>query len=242
MSSALPAALGSDRVTRQARAVFLVSVAVTLGLWISPWAASVGYPLMLLSTIAHEMGHGIAAIVVGGDFESFRVYPDGSGVAMTSVSDTRLARAAVSAGGLVGPALIAMLFFALGRRPRAARGALLVVGLALLAVDALLVRNVFGGVFIGVVGLAFVAIAWKVPALSQVGLVFIGVQLALSVFSRGDYLFTDVAETANGNMPSDVSHMADALFLPYWFWGLACGLVSVLALLAGAMTLLRSKK
>jgi hypothetical protein len=56
---------------------------------------------------------------------------------------------------------------------------------------------------------------------------FVGVQLALSVFSRSDYLFTSVARTAQGANPSDVEMMSQALFLPYWFWGLACGGVSV---------------
>jgi hypothetical protein len=61
----------------------------------------------------------------------------------------------------------------------------------------------------------------------------------LSVFSRGDYLFTDVARTQNGAMPSDVANMANALFLPYWFWGAACGLFSVAMLALGAWFFLR---
>ena len=51
-----------------------------------------------------------------------------------------------------------------------------------------------------------------------------------SVFARGDYLFTPVAETAGGAMPSDVGQIAAALVLPYWFWGAVCGGISVLVL------------
>ena len=78
-------------------------------------------------------------------------------------------------------------------------------------------------------GIALRAPAW----VSQVAVVFIAVQLALSVFSRGDYLFTQWAETGSGRMPSDVQQMSEALFLPYWFWGAACGLISVVVLLVG---------
>ncbi len=68
---------------------------------------------------------------------------------------------------------------------------------------------------------------------AQVLAAFVGVQLALSVYSRGDYLFTDVARTGAGTLPSDVAHMADALFLPYWFWGAVCGAFSLAVLAAG---------
>ena len=62
------------------------------------------------------------------------------------------------------------------------------------------------------------------------------VQLSLSVFSRADYLFTETA----GAGPSDVAQMADALFLPYWFWGIVCGAISGLVLLSGIRTFSRS--
>ncbi len=68
----------------------------------------------------------------------------------------------------------------------------------------------------------------------------LAIQLSLSVFSRGDYLFTDVAETAGGTMPSDVARMAEALILPYWFWGGVVGLLSVLVLIIGLWSFLRS--
>ena len=105
---------------------------------------------------------------------------------------------------------------------------------------ALVVRNLFGVFF--VVALAAVLLlivkfgnAW----LARFGLVFLAVQLALSVFSRGDYLFTDVANTSAGPMPSDVAQMANALLLPYWFWGALCGVVSIAVLALGLVLYLR---
>jgi hypothetical protein len=74
---------------------------------------------------------------------------------------------------------------------------------------------------------------------SQVALVFFSTQLAASVFSRGDYLFMEYAQTAEGQMPSDVSQMADALVGPFWLWGGACGLFSVLVLSLGLWVFFR---
>jgi membrane-associated phospholipid phosphatase len=78
--------------------------------------------------------------------------------------------------------------------------------------------------------------------MAQFSLVFLAVNLAVSVFTRGDYLFTDVAGTSRGNMPSDVANMSKALFLPYWFWGAVCGLISVAALCVGLWVYLREGK
>jgi Peptidase M50B-like len=66
--------------------------------------------------------------------------------------------------------------------------------------------------------------------------VFLAVQLALSVFSRADYLFTKTAANPSGVYPSDVLQMQYVLFLPYWFWGFGCGAFAVMALLYGIRT------
>ena len=52
----------------------------------------------------------------------------------------------------------------------------------------------------------------------------------------GDYLFTE----STGVGPSDVDQMADALLLPYWFWGIVCGAISVAVLMMGMRSFLRA--
>jgi hypothetical protein len=64
-------------------------------------------------------------------------------------------------------------------------------------------------------------------------------QLAISVFSRGDYLFTDTAVTGSGAGASDTAHMAMAFGGHFMLWGAVCGLFSVLILAAGAFVFLR---
>ena len=141
----------------------------------------------------------------------------------------------MSAGGLVGPAIAAALCFAFARSARVARFTLLFLGV-LLAVSVLLwVRNPFGLVYVSVLAVILVAIGWRARAeIAQLVLVFVAVQLSLSVYSRSDYLFTDVATVGGRQYPSDSASMAAALVLPYWFWGGVCAAFSAIVLLVGA--------
>lgn len=227
--------MSNPPVLERTQTFLVLSIVVTVVLYLVPYGHTIGYPLVLLSTLAHEMGHGIAAMLVGGHFDEFRMWTDGSGVARWYGSDIgRLARAFVSAGGLVGPAVAAAIGFMLARGEKSARVGLIVFGVGLLVAEVLVVRGFFGMVFVGLLAALCLFLAYKVkPWVGQVTVVFIAVQLALSVFSRGDYLFTDKAQTSAGLMPSDVAQMAEALWLPYWFWGALCGLVSVAVMLLG---------
>lgn len=225
------------RLTAQERApaFFFISVIVTALLYVIPYGRTIGYPLVLLSTLFHEMGHGIAAVLVGGDFQKFMMWTDGSGVAFSSGVSGAFGRAFVSAGGLVGPAIAAGVGLVMARNQKSARVALIILGVGLALAELLVVRGAFGMIFVGIFAAICLGLAFRAPPwIGQITLVFLCVQLALSVFSRGDYLFTATAQTAKGPMPSDVAQMADALWLPYWFWGALCGLISVAALLLGA--------
>lgn len=235
--------MSEAHATKRARQVLLLSVLVTVALYAVPYGQYVAYPLLLLSTYAHEMGHGLAGLLVGASFESFAIYADGSGVARVAGSMGRLAAAWVSAGGLIGPPVLAGVFFSVLSKQGLARGALLVFGATALLACALVVRNLFGWLFVGTVGLGCVFIALRTSALfAQWALALLAVQLALSAFSRSDYLFTKVARTAHGDVPSDVTAMSNALFLPYWFWGVLCGAVSVLVLGFGLRTFWRATR
>lgn len=218
----------------QARVVLLVSLGVTALLYLIPFFGPLAYPFMLLSTVAHEMGHGLMALLVGGSFQRFEMWADGSGVAHVASPANALGRALVSAGGLVGPAVVAAAGFAWARTVRGARVCLLAFAFILAVALLLVVRGFFGFFFVALVAACCAAVALKATAeVAQLVLVFFSVQLALSVFSRGSYLFTPVAETANGRMLSDVGQIAQALFLPYWFWGALCGLLSIFVLAYG---------
>lgn len=226
---------------RGARIALVGAILLTGMLYASAWGRWIAWPLVLLSTYAHELGHGLAALAVGGHFESLQIWADGSGLARHAGPASGWARAAVGAGGLLGPAAMSALFFALAGGPRRARGGLALFGVGTLLVDLLFVRNLFGLVFVGLVGATALLFAWRASTTAaQTALAFLAAQLGLSVFSRGDYLFMEVAHTGGGTHPSDVAQISDALFGPYWLWGLAIGALSVAVLVGGMGLFLRS--
>lgn len=225
------------RLNMKGMVACLLISAFVIGLYFMPFGGYILYPFMLVYTFIHEMGHGIAALLMGGSFSKFEMWPDGSGVATSALSlgAGHFAHAFVAFGGLVAPAVMAAVSMILGRSGRASRIGMklfaLICGLSLIFV----VRNWFGAVFVIVCGigsflLGFLPKSDKVP---QYGMLFLAVTLLTAVFSRGDYLFTPTADTANGAMPSDVGQIANYLFLPYWFWGGLIALVSVMILIFG---------
>jgi hypothetical protein len=229
-------------VNRGLQASLLVSVLVTLLLFEVPYGDVIGWPLVLLSTLAHELGHGLSAVLVGGRFVSLEIYADASGLS-TIRAPAGWREAVVAAGGLVGPAIGATCCFLAGRSARGARTALDVGAVLLLFVDAIWVRNIFGFGFVlvlaGSMALARRRLGSQLP---RVVVAFLGVQLSLSVFSRSDYLFTPVARTGAGAMASDVAQMSAVLGGPYWVWGAVCGLFSLVVLAIGLSSALRTGK
>jgi len=212
---------------------FWIAVGLTLAAYLVPYGQWVIYPFAVLATWAHEMGHGLAALLVGGRFHQLEVMPNLSGLA-TTASSGRLAAAVVSAGGLVGAPICGGVIIALGPRRRLSRVILaalaLLLGLSLL----LWVRNPFGAVAVGAWCVVLGVAAYKLSAWWRFILVqVLGVQLTLSALKGWRYLFTDEAVINGRRMASDVSAIADALLLPYWFWG---GLLTVfnLCVLLGA--------
>lgn len=231
---------GAEIEARRAWLFLAISIGLTLAIFYVPYGHTLGFPLVLMSTVAHELGHGLAAIMVGGSFESMYVHADASGLAYTGGYDGRFARAIVSAGGLVGPACAAAIAFALARRARSAQIGLVVIGALLALAVPLVVRNLFGAFYMLALAAVLLGIGLKARAsIAQLALLFVAVQLALSVFSRSDYLFVGNAVIDGVERTSDVGAMADALLLPYWFWGGVCGLFSLAVLVVGAILFVR---
>jgi hypothetical protein len=219
--------------------ILAISVLVTALLYAVPYGRMVAWPLVLVSTLAHELGHGLAAALLGGRFESLRLHADASGVALWTGAFERFATAAVAGAGLVGPAVAAFLLLVLGRTAGRARVVVGGLGGGLIIVALFLVRNAFGLVFTLLLGSLLLLVALRASRFSQTVALLLAVQLALSVFSRSDYLFTSMALTSSGPMPSDVAVMAGALFLPYWVWGAVCGALSLGLLVLGAAIFFR---
>lgn len=202
------------------RRAFWGAVAITLVLWLIPFGGLAIYPFSLLATWAHEMGHGLMALVAGGRFVELEVHVGLSGLAQTATAGAG-AKALVSAGGLIGAPLLGAAVIVLGSRPRGPRPVLAALGAALVASVVLWVRNPFG--VVACLGLAagMGAAAWRLsPSRRMMLTQLVGIQLALSALRNWRYLFVGEAVIGGRVMPSDVAAIARVLGGPYWFWGL----------------------
>lgn len=209
------------------RALLLLS-AITLAVaWQFPLGQQILYPLTMLATFAHEMGHGLAALLAGESFDQLRLHADGSGLALWHGTPGPVARALIAAGGLLGPTLAGITLL-LARTARQSRVLLILGAILVAAVLLLWARNPFAIAFL----LALAAsLALAARFLPDLGVAFLTTTLALvlclSWFTDLGYMFSAYADVDGTRHPSDSALIAQALGLPYWFWGGAVALVSL---------------
>lgn len=209
---------------------FLGAVALSIGLNFVPFGRHALYPFALMATWAHEMGHGLTALLVGGSFEHLELYSNLGGVAFTWRPDG-LRAAAVSAGGLLGPAVLGGFVVVLGARQATARRVLAVLGVALALSLLLWVRNLFGMLGVGLLAAGTLALArWGGEAPRLVVTQLVGIQLCLGSLSSFDYMFTREFQRGGTTMASDTQAIAQQLLLPYWVWGALIAAASLLIL------------
>lgn len=222
----------------QSRSLLILSTLTVVVLWQVPYGPQLLYPLTLLATYAHEMGHGITALLTGSDFDHLVLHADGSGMAMWRGNPGRVATALIAAGGLVGPTFAGIGLLLVSRKPRHARTVLGCVAALVVVTVVLWSRNVFGVVFLLAVAATLgIAARTLTPAAAAFVLHFIAATLCLSWFTHLGYLFSAQAIVNGVVMPSDSSVIAQALWLPYWFWG---GLLALFSLAVAAWGISKS--
>lgn len=198
-----------------------------------PVVSLVVRPLVWLSTLMHELGHGLVQMATGAGLKELEIWPSAAGVARSERGVDDVSGALISLGGLIGPAIASAVFLVLGVVPRVARGSLLVVGLGCLLLAVTKAAG-FAVVVAGLWGLVFVVAAIALSGeRARVALLVFAVDLGGSVFSRGDYLFKGTAKTDAGELPSDVANIAGDLGGHYLMWGAAVAVLSVVLLAAG---------
>lgn len=213
---------------------WLIGAAIaTIVLWQFPIGNYILYPFSILATWFHEMGHGLTAMLLGGNFHQLQLFPNGSGVA--THSGVRffgpIGRALVAAGGPMGPPLAGAAFILASRSKATARWALLILGGVLILSAVVWVRSLFGLIAVPLLGLTVLAIASFGHRWLQIfSIQFLGVQACISTFHQVDYLFTRQAVIGGRAMLSDSGQIAQSLLLPYWFWGGLMAIASFLLL------------
>lgn len=199
------------------RRAFWAATILTVLLWIIPFGEWIIYPLSLLGTWVHELGHGVAALMAGGRFEELSLHPDLSGLATTSGVTSSGGKALVAAGGLVFPALAGFCMLTLSARQRL--GPVVLAGLlgAMVLSVILWVRNPFGIVALLVLSAGIGYGMWRLSGRTLFFLVIlISLQVGLSGLRNWRYLFS--AESQPGQ-PSDTAQLTQALGGVTWLWG-----------------------
>lgn len=200
------------------------------------------YPLMLFDTLMHESGHGLTALLLGGNLAKLEIFTDGSGVAWTATSGG-LMQAAVAAGGLLGPPAMAFFAFFTARFKYGPRIWLLSIGMFVLVTLTIFVRGGTAWPYLLVTGLALVGTGWKASRkVTEIVTLMVACELSVLTWTRSDYLFTPSA-VVNGQINnSDVGGISLALGLPYWFWGFWLSIVSLVLIGAGIKVYLRKPR
>lgn len=226
-------ATGKERPTARGALLLAIGAYFVVHTFV-PFGTTLLYPLTLLSTFVHEMGHGTIALLTGGSFSSLEVFSDASGLAHTT-SKHAWASGLTAAGGLLAPPIVGAALLAVSRGPKRARAVLVTLAVAIVVALAVWVRSTAAWIALPIDALV---IAWfGVRASPRTRMVFaqlVGVSLAIDTWSGKGYLFTNETVIDGQTIPSDAANVARAFGGAYWAWGLAILAVSC-ALLAGGL-------
>ena len=202
----------------------------TILIWQVPGGFYILYPFTILGTWFHEMGHGITALLLGGNFQYLDIYSNGSGLAVHSGSLYlgNFGRAMVAAGGPFGPTIAGALIIASTKKESIAKYILPSFGIILLLSVIMYVRPVFGILFISLFGILILYISFKTEIKWKLlSLQLLGIQACLSVYMNIGYLFSKGANIGGNQYVSDTGVMENALLLPHWFWGIIIIIFSI---------------
>ncbi len=209
-----------DRPTSRGALLLALAASIVVGVFI-PFGGLLLYPFTLMATWVHEMGHGLAALAVGGGFDRLEIFANASGLAHT-LSWSASQRGLVAVSGLLAPPLVGAAIFALARGPRRARVVLAALAVAMVVSLAVWVRSVAGWVALPLVAAVVSAFAvWASPRERMFLAQFIGLRLAADTLSRIDYVFRDRVTIDGVPLPSDIATVASSFGGPRLLWSAA---------------------
>lgn len=207
--------------------------------WV-PFGPTLLYPLTLFTTWVHEMGHGLSALLVGGQFLELVINADAGGYARAGGGEG-WPDAIVAAGGLLAPPLLGAIILATVHGPKRARLFLGALSIGIVVSLVLYVRSTTGIVAMAGVAAALAFVTWgafrNTPERRVVIAQFLAVILAVDTLTRMvSYAFMGKLETGQ---TSDVGHIADNLGGHYKLWGLVITALAIAMLVFGVWMALR---
>lgn len=236
------ASAGDELPTRQTLGLIGLAGLVTLLIAVAPVLGLLNYPFRLLLTMVHELGHGLAALLTGGRFIRFVVFPNGAGLAYTAGGWSLV----VIPAGYLGVALFGAGLIALGRSHRWSRAALGIIGGLMLVMSlrygapSIFSIHFFSGLLTTVSGIIFGGVfLWIAVKATPAWIVFllhlVAIQAGLTAFS--DLMTVIGLSTRFFTAPAnDAASMAQLTFVPAVVWAVLWA-VMALGLVGGAIWL-----
>lgn len=214
--------------------IFAIALWVPFGRWLL-------YPLTLFVTWIHEMGHGLAALAAGGTFLRLEIFSNASGLAWAGAAPG-WASAAVSAGGLLGPAFFAAAVLGTVHGPKRARVFLLSLAGAMILSTVIWIRSATGIIVVPLLALLLGWVGWRgfreAPERRVIIAQGLAVVAAIDTLTRMvSYVFMKQVTVDGEVRLSDIGNFAENVGGWYVLWGLAftvvaCGLLGLGAWLA----------
>jgi Peptidase M50B-like len=199
-----------------------------------------GYPFGLLITIVHELSHGLTALLTGGTFVRFVVFPNGEGVAYTAGGWRLL----VIPAGYLGSALFGAALICLGRSARWSRAALSIVGGAVLLLSLRYgIPSIFSPQWLSglitvvagtALGVAFLLVARRAtPGWTLFLTNLLAIQAGLTAFSDL-FALIDISSRFFRQPTSDAQSMAQLTSIPAVVWAVLWAIIAT-ALIGAAV-------
>ncbi len=129
-------------------------IALTVAVFVF-WQTPVMLPLKILIVFLHELGHATAAWLTGGSVASISVSPQQGGVTMTRGGNMF----AILSAGYLGSLLFGVGLFMAALRSRADKRVMAALGVLMLVITGLFIRELFGIAFGVAMGVAMLASA-----------------------------------------------------------------------------------
>lgn len=219
----------ADRLELRTLAIALVA---SLLLWNLPFGGVLLYPFKILATWLHELSHGLIMLITGNGLDRVVIYRDTSGLAYSREVAGPTAQVFIAGAGYMGTPLWGALLLVVTPHARAARNALIVLGVLLLGTAMFVVDapsgDRFGQAAVAIMGAVCVGVAFALPGRWKIAVAhFVAAQscvnalLDIRVLLR-PYQIVNGIDTGN---KSDAHNMALHTFgttdkWAVWFWAI----------------------
>ncbi|MDR0966555.1 MAG: M50 family metallopeptidase [Myxococcales bacterium] len=207
---------------------FALVAACAIGVFF--WESAALYPLKILTTIFHELGHALAAKFSGFTVKEIVINENGSGYCAYLTDKSFFKEVFVASSGYLGSTVIgAFLLFLCLRLEKAGKFILSFLAIVLVAVCVIWTRNTFG--WVSSIGLALalgLAARFLHEELSQLLALFLSAFVGLYSVHHIRYLVT---RTPVSGEVADTEALAQLTHIPAPVWAVAWLLFSALVLL-----------